>query len=48
MNNILMVLDPETYGLNRSAVVFGLFAAATATLICVKLLAVLREAGLPS
>jgi len=48
MKNLLMVLDPATYGLNRSAVVFGLCAATTATLVCAKLLAVLREAGLPS
>lgn len=48
MKNLLPYLDPETYGLNRSAVVFGLIALSVMTLLAVKLLAVLREAGLPS
>ena len=46
MNTILEVLDPETYGLNRAAVVLGLGAAATLVLMGVKLLAVLRGLGL--
>lgn len=48
MKNLLSYLDPETYGLNRTAVVFGVIALCVMTLIGIKLLAVLREAGLPS
>lgn len=48
MKNLLSLLDPETYGLNRGVVVFGLIAVGLLTLMGLKLLAVLREAGLPS
>jgi hypothetical protein len=48
MKNLIDLLDPETYGLNRTAVVFGVIALGVMTLIGLKLLAVLREAGLPS
>lgn len=48
MKNLMSLLDPQTYGLNRGVVVFGLLTAAGVTFACVKLLAVLREAGLPS
>lgn len=48
MKNLMTILDPETYGLNRSAVVIGVLGLSAIILIGCKLLAVLREAGLPS
>jgi hypothetical protein len=48
MKNLIDLLDPETYGLNRAVVVFGVIALGLLVLMGVKLLAVLREAGLPT
>lgn len=48
MKNLIQLLDPQTYDLNRSAVCLGLVAATGLVVMGMKLLEVLRNAGLPS
>jgi len=48
MKNLMSLMDPETYGLNRAAVAFGVIALTVIVLVGMKLLSVLHAAGLPS
>jgi hypothetical protein len=48
MKNLLTVIDPQTYGFNRSAIALGIVVLVVAVVVCNKMLAVLHAAGLPS
>lgn len=47
MKNVIAIVDPESYGLNRTAVLLGLSVLVVAIVLCSKLLSVLHAAGLP-
>lgn len=47
-STIITALDPQTYGLNRTAVALGLCALGFMVVVGMKLLAVLHQVGLPS
>lgn len=44
---LLSVIDPQTYGFNRNAVMVGVVALGFLVVVGVKLLDVLHQAGLP-
>jgi len=47
MKNLICLIDPQTYGLNRGVLMFGLLLGGALIFGCMKLLAVLHAAGMP-
>jgi len=44
MKQVIEILDPQTYGMNRTPIVLGIVVAVVAVTICSKLLGILHAA----